>query len=480
MYREGVSAPDSTIGPPAGLLVEITSRCNLVCRMCPLTTGLTPSSEQPGPMADPVWTAIVRFARQAGHVNIGGYGEPLLNPNCLDYLRTLDREGVRTTLTTNGTLVTPAIAAGLAELPHLVSVNISIDSPDPAIYKSIRGGSVDKALSGVGLLAAALRPSQLTVSSVMMRSTMDSLPAFPARLATIGVRTYVLQGLVDYAPGLEPEELHWRDGLARHVELMKQAAEAAGTSVVFELPERVAAEMRDPVDVAREAAAVPTPHEVTDTKQCFAPWDTPVFDKDGRVFPCCYAMTHASAVLGNVKETSPEAIWQGEKFEAFRAAIVDGRTLPDVCRQCTVVPTGPHPLRLYSTKLLLDRSTLAGTTAMILAVRNAGARTWTRDDRVYLGTAAPRDGDSAFYDATWIGRNRICSFREDQVPPGGTATFVFIVNPADGVETESFQIVVEGQCWVPGTLFQIRPEQPHLAPSAPKTLLARLRTRLGF
>lgn len=445
----------SALGPPAGVLIEITSRCNLTCTMCPLTTGRTPSSAQPGPMSDQLWRSVVPFAKQTGHANIGGYGEPLLNPRCLDYLRELDREAVHTTLTTNGTLVTPVIAAGLAALAHLDSVNVSIDSPDPAIYKTIRGGLVEKALTGVGYLAAALKPSQVTVSSVMMRTNIESLVAFPARLAELGVRTYVLQGLVDYTPGLEPEETRWRDGLAADVARLREACERTGLSLVFELPERVAAEMRDPADLLGAPAEERRPSE-TDTKQCVAPWDVPVIDKDGRIFPCCYALSNATAIMGDLNEASANDIWQGERFEAFRSGIVDGHTMPDICRSCTVVPTGPHPLRLYSVRLLPVESTLESGVEMCLAVQNAGASTWTANDRILIGTANPRDGHSAYYDPSWIGRNRICSFAEAAVPPGGTATFRFRIAPSEQVTEESFQLVVEYQCWVPGTRFQVR------------------------
>jgi radical SAM protein with 4Fe4S-binding SPASM domain len=258
-------------------------------------------------------------------------------------------------------------------------------------------------------------------------------------------------------------------------------------NLVFELPERVAAEMRDPAELLRQDLGERSPAE-TDTKQCFAPWDVPVVDKDGKVFPCCYALSHATAIMGDLKDATASDIWQGQLFEAFRSAIVDGRTMPDICRICTVVPTGPHPLRRYAAGLLTAQSTLDRGIDMCLAVRNAGASTWTTDDKMLIGTADPRDGHSAYYHPSWIGRNRICSFSEAAVLPGETATFRFRIAPSAQVAVESFQLVVENQCWVSGTRFEVRggatrhkvpasDDQPHPEPPG---LGARIRRLVGL
>jgi radical SAM protein with 4Fe4S-binding SPASM domain len=439
--------------PPASLLIEITSRCNLKCRMCPLTSDRTPSSLQPGNLSEALWETIVAFAQKAGHVIVAGYGEPLLNGKCLDYLRELDGLGVRTSLTTNGLLVTAQVAAELAALRHLADVNVSIDSPDPAIYRDIRGGNVEKALEGARHLARALQPSQITVSSVMMRSNIESLVTFPSLLASMGIRKYVLQGLVDYTPGLDAEEVRWRNGLPESVARLRRASDEAGVELTFALPERVAAELKDPSEaLARQQA--PADGE---TKQCFAPWDVPVIDKDGKVFPCCYALSNATAILGDLNKESGERIWTGPEFQAFRRALLDPRTTPDVCRTCTVVRSGPHPLSVYSARIVHDRSVLRDRSRFRLVLQNLGTASWTREDRVLIGTAGPRDGASAYYHATWIGRNRVTSFSEEVVPPGGHATFDFEVTHAPQVPSEAFQVVVENQCWVPGTRFEIRP-----------------------
>jgi radical SAM protein with 4Fe4S-binding SPASM domain len=438
---------------PSGVLIELTSRCNLTCRMCPLTAGDTPSSRDPGNIDPAVWREVIAFAAAVGRANVGGYGEPLSNQKCLGYLRELDAAGVRISLTTNATMVNEKIAGELAAMRNLVNVNVSMDSPDPEIYRDIRGGELDPAMRGVGLLARAMGPDRVTVSSVLMRSNVQSLTAFPARLADIGVSSYVLQGLVDYTAGLEHEVIGWDNGLSGAVDAIRAAADKAGVRLILELPHRTTTS-----DLQVDAASAAS----TDTRQCFAPWDEPVVDKDGRVFPCCFAMTHGQAVLGHLKEETFGAVWHGRAYTDFRRAIVDGRTTPDICRQCTVVPSGPHLYREYAAAVVPDASRLEGAGPLRVVMRNTGTATWTRRDQVHIGTSDPRDRPSALWHPLWLGHNRVGTFVEAEVPPGATATFEIPLMPLQTPVAESFQLVVEHRGWLPDTRFTLKPAPvPH-------------------
>ncbi len=169
-----------------------------------------------------------------------------------------------------------------------------------------------KALEGLGHLRAALKPDQITVSSVMMTSTVDSLAEFPAILAGLNIKNYVLQGLVDYATGLDAETIEWQRALPAYADRIKAAGADAGVHVSFALPDRMAAEM---------GHAPPPPEEKPQhrAKQCHLPWLAPVVDKDGRMFPCCFAMSHADGTVGNVKESNALDLWRVRVSRAFAA-----------------------------------------------------------------------------------------------------------------------------------------------------------------
>ena len=110
-----------------------------------------------GHMSEVVWSELMPLARQAKHVFISGFGEPLTNPRCIDLLQQLNTEGIRTTFVTNGISLSPMTAMQLANLPFLVHINVSIDSPDPATYRQIRGGSLERAVRGLRNLVAQLK-----------------------------------------------------------------------------------------------------------------------------------------------------------------------------------------------------------------------------------------------------------------------------------------------------------------------------------
>jgi radical SAM protein with 4Fe4S-binding SPASM domain len=351
---------------------------------------------------------------------------------------------------------------------------VSIDSPDPAVYRDTRGGDLHRACEGARRLASALGPGKVTVSSVMMQITIESLAAFPPVLAGLGVKKYVLQGLIDYRRDMEAEEVGRHQGLAERIASIRRRCNQAGVELSLALPDRVATELSDGDE--RPLASCGAATGDGETKQCWAPWELPVIDKDGRVFPCCYGLSNATAVLGDLREESPEDVWFGAQYERFRGDILDSRTTPAVCRSCTVVRSGPHPLARYSAQILPGQPTVTAAGHVTLLVRNTGRVAWTARDQIHIGTSDPRDRPSGLFHPSWIGLNRIGSFTEPSVDPGGIATFHAEIARSGEGAAETFQLVVENQCWVPGSRFRISP--PNLPADRPSPLRARAKEAL--
>jgi radical SAM protein with 4Fe4S-binding SPASM domain len=188
------------------------------------------------------------------------------------------------------------------------------------------------------------------------------------------------------------------------------------------------------------------------TRQCALPWEVPFVDKDGRVFPCCHAAARNSNQLGRIGSEGFERIWTGVEFRRFRMGLLDGDP-PSICRDCTIAPLGEHPFRLWAARVIPETVTLHGDRASLKVV-NIGSRTWTPADNVRIGTSRPRDRVSSVSHDGWLSGNRAAACAS-VVAPGETATFSFsLAQPPRAVE-EEFELVVEGECWIPNTHFSL-------------------------
>lgn len=140
--------------------IEITSHCNLKCVYCPspIMPGLR--GQAPSMMARATFTRAlewaVHFDRQGtqGELALTGIGESLLHPDFLPMLREVRAALPRTflTLSTNGLLLTEAIAAVMAEcrLALWVSLHVPLAKIQPAIALAQKHGI----LHGVNAAAA--------------------------------------------------------------------------------------------------------------------------------------------------------------------------------------------------------------------------------------------------------------------------------------------------------------------------------------
>jgi len=192
--------------------IEVTTRCNLRCSMCV-------KSAYPGPEGDMdpgLYERILRQVPGISFLGLSGIGEPLLHPNILDFIR-LARKRLpdRTVIgfNSNGVLVDEPLARSLAE-SGLDKIALSIDSVDVATYGSIRrGGTFDRALAGMDILAEWIRRTpgtrlKLGVQTVLMKENFRSLPQMARFFAEHGARFLILSHLLPYQLHMEQQVVY--------------------------------------------------------------------------------------------------------------------------------------------------------------------------------------------------------------------------------------------------------------------------------
>jgi MoaA/NifB/PqqE/SkfB family radical SAM enzyme len=151
---EGKLIP-SVYRAPLAVQMELTHRCNLQCVMCYNRSG--PDTAGYEELSDEEWLAQARRLPDLGvcDVVISG-GEPLLRKNLVFKLLDLCKEHrLSAHLITNGWMVTPEVAARLAQYEYGF-IQVSIDGHTPEIHDRIRQvrGSWDRATRALQLLSS--------------------------------------------------------------------------------------------------------------------------------------------------------------------------------------------------------------------------------------------------------------------------------------------------------------------------------------
>jgi len=318
---------------PRELQVEVTGACNLRCAMC-LVRYREPLDRHTASLGFERFKALVDAMPELETVTLQGLGEPLMAPDLFRMLEYGAARGLQMGFNTNATLLTRAtaerlVAAGLAWL------HVSVDGATAATYESIRDGSrfakVERNVRGLVTLMrerGAERP-RLSLVFVAMRRNLHELPDVVRLAADWGIPVLRVQNLSHSFSDTDPAgayreirefaeaEALWQSPSAADVALFDEArAVATGLGVSLRLPD---------LDEPPRPAGGPG---------CDWPWRSAYVRQDGRVQPCCMLMGGDRAILGDLGTTSFPAIWRGDGYEAFRAAL-GTESPPDVCRGCS-------------------------------------------------------------------------------------------------------------------------------------------------
>ena len=122
--------------PVRRLYLELTNRCNFACAFCPDDRMRRPRGTMPLSLVERLLAQASRD-HVAREVHFHVMGEPLLYPALAEAVRLARRGGLEAWVTTNGSLLTPAVLRDLREagLSHLT---ISLQTPDASTF-SLRG-----------------------------------------------------------------------------------------------------------------------------------------------------------------------------------------------------------------------------------------------------------------------------------------------------------------------------------------------------
>jgi MoaA/NifB/PqqE/SkfB family radical SAM enzyme len=317
---------------PVCLYLETTNRCNLLCTTCPRTFE---ALEPPADMSWGLFTSIVDQFPKIVRVVLHGVGEPMMVRDLPRMIRYLKDRGTYVLFNTNGTLLTrkrgrELIDAGLDEL------RVSLDAAEPKAFELVRGrdmfGQILRNLRLFRELQRDLKAATPKVSLWLtgLKETIAQLPDFVRLAHELGIGEVYLQRLVYFEEG---------QGLARSQSALFAQVSDAETRAVGQ-----AEELAERLGVAFNASGATEPGtSLKKTKAdqpwslCRRPWTLMYFTAHGRALPCCIApfsmRGYDSFTLGDATQQSLREIWNGERYQDFRAALLSPRP-PRVCANC--------------------------------------------------------------------------------------------------------------------------------------------------
>ena len=337
---------------PRHLIIEITSLCNLRCRMCPKTNGAVNTAEN-RVMSWEIFERLIPILPAVESLDLTGvWGEAFLHPELyLRMLKAIKAQGADVYTISNGTLLTDDLARRLVE-GGLDKLTISLDASTPETYAKVRPpGRLDDVLKGLRALQAWKRrlgrvSPRLDLAFVGMRTNMDEFPDAVRLAADLGAWQICLQAMGEY-PGLENESV------AAHHKEMGRRALAEARAVARENGVRIVMQPEDQFEEDRRACNA-VGDERGLRKDCRDLWDKALVSTTGDVLPCC----SSPVSMGNLGKADFAAIWRGPAYNALRRQFLGG-TVPAMCRHCTgtawVPQSAAGDLAFFTAGLMLPR-----------------------------------------------------------------------------------------------------------------------------
>ena len=318
---------------PVCLYLETTNRCNLLCTTCPRTFE---ALEPAGDMSWELFTSIVDQVPNIARVVLHGVGEPMMTRALPRMIRYLKDRGTFVLFNTNGTLLSPKkgrelIDSGLDEL------RVSLDAAEPDAFKLVRGRDMfHRIVRNVRAFRAMQRELGAETPRVSLwltglKETVDQLGDFVRLARDIDVAEVYLQRLVYFPDG---------QGLAREKSALFAGGEDEEGRKIRDA-EALAAELGISFNASGATDPATSLRRKEDEAQpwslCRRPWSLMYITAHGRALPCCIApfsmRGYDSFTLGDATQQSLREIWNGARYQDFRAALMSDQP-PQACAGC--------------------------------------------------------------------------------------------------------------------------------------------------
>ncbi len=277
---------------PSHIFIEVTSACNLKCKMCARNQKNQENVSPIGNMELSIFKKIVDEAKQYGPRSFSPYGngEPLLAPNIIEMIKYIKDSNSNNTviLTTNGVLLTKEKSEELVK-NQIDKIAISFTSPDEKTYLEKTGvDALTEVEKNIEQLVAIKEERKSLKPMIFVRMIVDKDTEYQAEEF---LQKWKSKGVI-----AEIRNMHNYGGNVKLGDLQSKGK-------------------RYP---------------------CYHLWLAPIILWNGDFVVCC-ADYGRKSLMGNIKNQTINEIWKGEKMQKYRKAHLAGKyDQVSPCNNCDV------------------------------------------------------------------------------------------------------------------------------------------------
>jgi MoaA/NifB/PqqE/SkfB family radical SAM enzyme len=346
---------------PAGVVYEATMRCNLKCAFCYVGDLLNLEGEWRQELT--VEALRTAFPEKKGlSVSLTG-GEVFVRKDVEQVLDLFREKGYACGyLTTNGTAITEARAAALADLAlagFVKHISVSIDGPGE-LHDAARGvkGTFERTATGLRRLQVAARARRaalkVSINTTVTRESLDALEEMVPVAIELGVDSIGLNHLMYATPEEVDQTLKVlgetnRRVIATYVTTDPGVAPSEVATRVARLADRCRAQRirfdYRPKVHPQLVEGYYTPGTPL-RGRCLYPFLNARIGFSGKVYFCPFIRIE----VGDLTTSTLEEVWNAPRYVALRQRLLERELFP-VCRRCCKVELSPDPVPVAAAAL---------------------------------------------------------------------------------------------------------------------------------
>ena len=211
--------------------------CNLKCRHCWIEPPVRDAKPKHAS-----WDKLMPIFEEGLSLGLSSVkltgGEPCLHPEIVTIINDLAQMGLKVSMETNSTLLTPEIVKSLKQAKAFVAV--SLDGPNKELHEGLRGipGSFKKAIFGINLLKKAGIRFQVICS--LHKGNLEELRQMPGFVTELGAASLKINPITGLGRSADMEQNNELISLPELLEFhngsFQEIQKASSIPIFFDIP----------------------------------------------------------------------------------------------------------------------------------------------------------------------------------------------------------------------------------------------------